>query len=245
MEHKLRLIYLQTFTKGRMSNYNYEGSGQDGDWDSGGELAWNEFDWQQYLKRNDAEQDRFLQFYLQLKHMPEHLDYVAQRMGWEVGEWNPAEQAEGPSIHEERSDPDELEPYTVHRHPVYVVTRALYLHLNNLCHAALEKPLHPLPTMQVLALTGSLHAGEMNAVMALNALDMGDYNLAVCHLKNALAALNHTMGVIQRMEARTSHKFANDGLSVCFDLREVWLRVMRECREEARFERDNSPDDED
>ena len=35
-----------------MSQYEFEGSNE-GDWDEGGDLAWNESDWQVFLRNSD------------------------------------------------------------------------------------------------------------------------------------------------------------------------------------------------
>ena len=37
-----------------MSQYEYEGNNE-GDWDEGGDLAWNESDWQIFLRNSDKE----------------------------------------------------------------------------------------------------------------------------------------------------------------------------------------------
>ncbi len=234
-----------------MSSYNGEGYGFDGDWDQGGELAWNELDWQQYLHRNEREQARFLAHYHKLKYTPDHLDEIARRMGWDHEDWSPADASESnleedESFYEEMVEPeaDDMEPYTVHRHPVYVVTRSLYKHLQKLLEHLIAGNLYLLNARQIGDYSATMHAGELNAVMALTALDMGDYHLAICHLKNALSALNHTMSIAQEMPAQHPNEAAayqQEVMTCLFDLREVWLRVMRECREEAR--RDREADD--
>lgn len=232
-----------------MSGYSFEGSNFDGDWEQSGDLAWNEFDWQQYLKRSEREQAKFLSYYNKLKFLPDHLDEIAQRMGWESDDWAPAEEsAEGfetPDFSsDETAEADDMEPYTVHKHPVYTVTHALYLHLLKVWEHFLSHNMNALGPKRVADYSASLHAGELNALMALNALDMGDFNLAICHLKNALAAVNHSMGLVQNFMARNPselRRFQQEVMTCAFDLREVWLRVMRECRDEAR--RDSDSDD--
>ncbi|MEK9632625.1 MAG: hypothetical protein VW622_02185, partial [Opitutae bacterium] len=63
--------------------------------------------------------------------------------------------------------------------------------------------------------------------------DLGDYLLAVCHLKKAHAALNESL----RINRLFSHQ--NEGVFEEYlketnlrlhDLREIWLRVMHDCR---------------
>ena len=62
-----------------MSPYDYE-KDSDGDWDDRGELAWNEFDWQQYLNRNHRVIERFIAFYAKMRPRGDYLDDIARRM---------------------------------------------------------------------------------------------------------------------------------------------------------------------
>jgi hypothetical protein len=223
-----------------MSGFDYEPF-SDGDWDDRGELSWNEFDWQRYLKHHDAETVRFLDHYQRLKSRPEHLDEVALQMGWDAEDWCPGNEAfdasettQEPAEAAEAEDPD---PYTIHKHPVFIATQALYLHLHSLWRqyiAAHQKLVSPLLAWQ---LSSSLHRGEMDAVLAVNALDLGDYNLTVCHLKNGLAALNQSLNLIHELPVgslKANAFILREAQTALFDLREIWLRLMNECREEGR-----------
>ncbi len=226
-------------------SYEFEGFSE-GDWDSHEELAWNEFDWQHYLKGNEREIAEFLAHYHRLKHRPDHLDEIARILGWDMEEWSMGEG--GDDDDEEgamREDESGLEPYTIHKHPVYVVTHGLYLHLFQCWEHFTAQNHRTLSPILASRFPSSLHAGELNAFMAINALDMGDFNLAVCHLKNALAALNHTMSLIQQITVksqRVQSLFQAECMGVLFDLREVWLRVMNDCREEERRHQDGDRD---
>lgn len=229
-----------------MSGYNFDG-GFDSDWENSGFIAWNEHDWQQYLKRTESEQKRFLKHFNKLKFVPNHLDEIARRLGWESEDWMPAapdsepgddDMADGfESLLENCEKPSEnSDPYTIHRHPVYIVTHGLYLHLLKIWERFLQNNIQGVFPKLLTDYSASLHAGEMNALMAMNSLDMGDFNLAICHLKNALSAVNHTMGIVQRLGASDPgelYAFQTEVMTCCFDLREVWLRLLRECRIEA------------
>ena len=75
--------------------------------------------------------------------------------------------------------------------------------------------------------------GERHSLLAANSLDLGDYLLAVCHLKKAHAALNESLR-INRLFSHQSNKvleeyFKETNLRL-HDLREIWLRVMHDCR---------------
>jgi hypothetical protein len=82
-------------------------------------------------------------------------------------------------------------------------------------------------------------------VQAIHALDFGDYAMAVSLFKRALSALNGTLALLSA-DAVSRHRavltWREEALPSLFDLREVWLRVIAECREE--LERPIDDDDE-
>lgn len=225
-----------------MSGFDFDNS-SDGDWDHSEELTWNEFDWQRYLKQNEKEIAEFLGHYHRLKHKPGHLDEIAQIMKWEAEDWGGADGFDEDDYDEDEEavDPTDFDPYSVHKHPVYIVTHGLYQHLFHCWEHFLRQPKCGVDAVMGSRFAASLHAGEFNAVMGINALDMGDFNLAICHLKNGLAAINHTLALLQEItsdNARLLHAFQSESLQVLFDLRDLWLRVMNDCREEERRHKD-------
>ncbi|GHB94113.1 hypothetical protein [Cerasicoccus arenae] len=229
-----------------MSAYDFDNS-SDGDWENSEELSWNEFDWQRYLKQNEKDIGEFLGHYHRLKHKPGHLDEIAQLMRWEVEDWSGADLEESDDDFEEEEekeavDASDFDPYSVHKHPVYIVSHGLYQHLFQCWEHFLTQTKGQVDAVMGSRFASSLHVGEFNAVMGINALDMGDFNLAVCHLKNGLAAVNHTMAILQEVKcdnARLLQAFQAEVLQVIFDLRDLWLRVMNDCREEERRHKDN------
>lgn len=238
-----------------MSNFDFENS-PDGDWDDRGELAWNEFDWQHYLKRTKQDIDRFISLYEKHRQSPDRLDNLAHEMGWDNDEWamtdpglddgvgfgfDPADKDPGYDLDSEKED---LDPYTLHRHPVYIVTRGLYFYLQRNWELAMaQRPSEFSPTV-VWRYANALKRGEFNAILAIQALDMGDYALAVCHLKTALSALNQSLSILQQVasggRAPLEELYMESKIRI-FDLREIWLRIMRDCREEIqrRFKEGN------
>jgi hypothetical protein len=78
--------------------------------------------------------------------------------------------------------------------------------------------------------------------MAIHALDFGDYAMAICLFKRALAALNDCF-------AQVGSEAADNVEAVCesrddmrqrlFDLREIWLRVISDCREDTERQVDD------
>jgi hypothetical protein len=92
-----------------------------------------------------------------------------------------------------------------------------------------------------LTLLSSLHRCEEQAVMAIHALDFGDYAMAICLFKRALAALNACFAVIGTEEAdgiETIRELRDDMRIRLFDLREIWLRVISDCREDTERDTD-------
>ena len=230
-----------------MSNFEYD-SIPDGDWDDRGELVWNEFDWQQYLKRAKEEIGRFVAFYAQLTDRPDRLDLVAHKMGWDQDDWSIndfdwEEAKDNLSRSVLNSDADEGEdldtdPYTLHRHPVFIVTRGLYYHLKRSWELAMiRNPAGFSPDLS-WRYANSLHQGEFESILALQALDMGDFALAVCHLKSALGAVNQSLRILQDLPGGNSSirlsTMCGQARIRLFDQREVCLRVMRDSRDEIR-----------
>lgn len=220
-----------------MSDYEFE-SEPEGDWDDRGDLVWNEFDWQHYLRQNEQEVVRFLSLYQKLKGQPNHLDDIAHLMGWDLGDWALLDSLDDDEDPQPESIGEiDFDPYTVHKHPVYIVSHSLYQLLRILWEHLLVNGDSRLLTAQLSwEFAKSIQAGELNALMAIHALDVGDFALTVCHLKNALSALNHSLRIVQAIPPATCRDvsaFQREASLALFDLREVWLRVMNECREEC------------
>jgi hypothetical protein len=222
-----------------MSDFESE-SFPENEWDECGDLVWNEFDWERYLREQDDVLYRYLGCYEQLKGHAERLDEVAHLMGWDAGQRG-ADPADGCGL--PRDDRGEalasggsapIEPYTLHKNPVFIATKAIYLSLKRgwerLAVDATEVP-------QPLALTvqTSLHRGEEHAVLGVQALDLGDYAMAISLFKRSLQEINRTLALVAGPAAAAPRAFSTwreDAVPRLFDLREIWLRVMNECREE-------------
>jgi len=223
-----------------MSNFNSDGS-QESDWEDRGELAWNEFDWERYLREQDEAVTRYLAFYETAKGDSARIDTVAEKMGWGQGDWSD----DGVSAGDDNDDDDEDDDddsasyddddvYTLHKNPIFIATKAIYLGLKQ-SWETLGVDGTKVPQSVAVALLGSLHRGEEHAVQAINALDFGDYAMAISLFKRAMSALNGSLALLNA-EGALSHAAVNawrdDALPRLFDLREIWLRVIAECREE-------------
>jgi len=218
-----------------MNEFESDGS-SDNEWDDRGDLAWNEFDWERYLREQDETIHRYLGFYETFRQAPDRIDRVAEQMGWDP----PETAAESGAVAEDSADaePEDFiesdEVYTLHKNPVFVATKAIYLSLKRPWElAAADKARLPAPL--ALAFLSSLHRGEENAVQAIHALDFGDFAMAISLFKRALSAVNSSLAFLNEHAAArypAVGAFRADAMPRLFDLREVWLRVISECRQE-------------
>ena len=69
-----------------MSQYEFDGN-NDGEWEDNGDIAWNEADWQKFLRKSDKEISRFIAAYNKSKEAPDRLDAIASIMGWQNEDW--------------------------------------------------------------------------------------------------------------------------------------------------------------
>lgn len=220
-----------------MTNFNSEGTFEN-EWDEPGELAWREIDWELYLQEQDGAVREYLSHYDALATHAERLDEAARRMGWEQMAKEAEAAAENTPADEGREDAPEpeadWEPYTLHKNPVYIATKALHLSLTQ-NWAQLAAGSGQVPPPLGIALLTTLNRGYEQSLLATQAVDLGDYGLAVCLFKRALRELNSSLAHLDAGAGGQSHGLADYrryALPRLFDLREIWLRVLNECREE-------------
>jgi hypothetical protein len=228
-----------------MKDFDSESS-PESDWDERGELAWNEFDWENYLREQDDVVRRYLAHYEGLKNNPQRIDEIAHLMGWDQETWNTDDISEAPDAAPAPADLGEydLEPYTLHKNPVFIATKAIYLSLTLAWQRVAADPAKVAQPL-ALAFQAPLHRGEQHASLAIQALDLGDYAMAISLFKRALRDLNTSLSLLDERAVarhRAMAAFREDALPRLFDLREIWLRVMNECRSE--LERPIEEDDE-
>jgi hypothetical protein len=224
-----------------MNNYDFEGQ-PDGDWDDRGDLSWENYDWRGYIARHEDEVERFIDLYNRLKDQPDHLDETARQMGWDTGDWSIADDgdsflspSDGFSSEEDDDEEEDGDPYTLLRHPVFVVVRGLYRYLKRMWshYLAGEKSGPDAKTTWIYAQL--LAEGEMHAMMALQSIDTGDYQLAICQIKIVFEDLNRTFTVVPVLFPATdpSKELMEREINVrIFDLREMCLRLISDCTEE-------------
>lgn len=237
-----------------MGNTNSENP-SDHEWDERGELVWNEFDWERYLRHQDEIVLRYLAFYEQLRSQPERLDEAARLMGWGVEEWTSDGVLDGSEDLDDDDEGDAVEvdlgdesdPYTLHKNPIYVATRALFLSLKRTWEQTADDPAK-VPQKLALAHHVALLRTEDQAMQAVSALDFGDYAMAISLFKRALRDLNLTLATLTPeacSHSRALSRYREDAMPRLFDLREVWLRVMGECREELARPSSDDTEEED
>lgn len=157
---------------------------------------------------------------------------MARRLNWELEALDEIDD----ELDEDELDGDfdaDWEPYTLHRNPVYISSKALYLSLIANWERIAAHPGRIAPALG-LAVQGSLFRGRENSLQAIQALDLGDYSLALCFFKRALRELNDTLarlGAESAGDAQLLGRYRDYALPRLFDLREIWLRVMSECRQ--------------
>ena len=220
-----------------MTDYNF--NSEENNWDhTPNESNWNEAQWREYLRISDKDSARFLSIYNSVKDKSNHLDEAAFLMGWN---------GDDISLIDEDLDANELEmstsdndlsnlPYTLHKHPVFIVTKALYNYLNQSWDHFLDKNPSISPKL-CWKFARTLHLAEFNILMAIQSLDLGDYGLAICHFKNSLAQLNQSFSLLNDLsddDKEFLEAFTKEMRIRLFDLRELWIRVMNDCRHESQ-----------
>jgi hypothetical protein len=241
-----------------MSQHEFDNN-QDGEWEDKGELAWNEFDWEKHLREHDREVTRFRQLYDELLDSPHHLDEIACRMGWESEEWSPVasnRNSVDPANYSELEDDtddyqeegyneiseEDWDPCTLHRHPILIAQRGIV-------ESFLEQVAQATNTNSVAlsAIFRGLRKMEFNAFMALEALEVADYSLVIAHLKRGLNDVNLLFPAWERLcinvnaEGSLNESLLKAGQQRLFDLRELWLRVIHESREEIQNRNRENP----
>ncbi|MGF1530665.1 MAG: hypothetical protein ACFCU4_04830 [Puniceicoccaceae bacterium] len=225
---------------------------EDGNWEDRAEPEWAEGDWRQYLNTADKEVVRFMGYYRRFRRFPDHLDLTAHLMGWSTAEWEPDEAFLKTAVGKlfaklERNRGTQTEydqPLSAHRHPVYIASRGLLARLRMLWDSQLRNGMQSREDA-VFGWTygNTLGRAEVHAVHGAQALDMGDLELAICHFKDLLASVNDLLRMVQSRIDLKGQKFGIEGIEVLFDLREVALRVLSECREDLEGENCSDPDE--
>lgn len=231
-----------------MSDTNFDPS-EENNWNEFPEESrWGEYQWRKYLNHSDDEIERFLGLYEKLKNNPNHFDEIASKMGWDAEDISLTDEFDLATPEEVTSDDigdDDIEPYTPLSHPVIVVTHALLDSLRQIWESFIARSDNETSAKTCWQYASSLHQAEVNVLLAVHAIDLGDFGLTICHLKNSLSTLNKTFSLLETL-AHPNEGILNTLLQETrirlFDLRELWLRVMNDCRIECNRRIDNDLD---
>ena len=88
-------------------------------------------------RKSDKEISRFIAAYNKSKEAPDRLDAIASIMGWQNEDWASIDDIEMDEEQMRQLKPLDMEevrhmdPYTIHRHPIYISSSALYSYLRN------------------------------------------------------------------------------------------------------------------
>jgi hypothetical protein len=197
---------------------------------------WSEKDWKLYLEKADLQVSLFLNLFVSSRNIVNHMEHIAIQMGW----IKKGRESFPGNFFRSKNDPD-----TIHTHPVTTVTRGLYHFLSKNWEIYLESS--KTADIKLCWLYAQLlNNGERNALYGISCMNAGDESLAICHFKNALQILNFTMDLIQKISKDTLkiNIIFHDALVACFDLREVWLKVMESCKNPEENEEEGEEEEE-
>jgi len=216
-----------------MSKYDFDQYGE-GEFDDKEDLAWSEYDGLMYLRQAKKEVHHYFKFFQELDARENPVEAILKLIGWNKDAFFITEEDFDESLPFEKGEAEDFEcdlaPYTVHRHPLYMVTTALYQLIRYYWEKLMmELPAGTLSSAVTWQFAEALREGETSAILAVNTLDIGDYTLTVCQLKHGLNALNESLNVVRQLSSirSTRLKHINNAL---FILREIWLCVMQDCR---------------
>lgn len=207
-------------------------SNPDNEWDDSWETIWNEFDWERYLSEEKSQVRKYQKFYNKLIRSQNRLDEVALFMGWETASANgEAIEAAEPAL---ETLPDQ--PYTLHKHPLFIASKALHSWLTETWTQRVSSSGERISASQALEFQNAVNQSDYYGLLAVTALDLGDYSLAIAYFKRGLVALNSLLALLADFEALDTdalNAFAKQAKTRLFDIREIWLRVTADCRAAA------------
>ena len=157
------------------------------------------------LEGSENDTSRYLALYNSLKNNPNHLDEVASLMGWDSNDLAMTDDTTIDSVDDNFASPSndlndaEEAPYTLHRHPIYIASSALYRYLYQVGSIYLSQNPDSIPAQTCWNYARTLNQAETNVLHCIQSLDLGDFGLAICHLKNSLAALNRSIALLDSL----------------------------------------------
>lgn len=212
-----------------MGNFDHDNSHSDHEWDDSWETVWNEFDWERYLSSEDNEIKKYQKLYNKLLMSQNRLDEVAIYMGWDGA----ANQDALPEAIESSADSIQDQPYTLHKHPLFIASKALHSWLIDQWTQHIALCSSQIGSLEAVKLQQALSQSDYYGLLAVTALDVGDYSLGIAYFKRGMSSVNLILSLLdqfdmQQIEALT--RYSKQARIRLFDIREIWLRVMADCR---------------
>tara|TARA_B100001093_G_scaffold413772_1_gene403716 strand:- start:193 stop:855 length:663 start_codon:yes stop_codon:yes gene_type:complete len=210
-----------------MSHFESE-SNPDSEWDDSWESVWNEHDWEVYLANEKDQVRRYQKLYNKLARNQNRIDEVAIFMGWDTNA-DPQDQEVADNGIEAFSD----QPYTLHKHPLYIASKALHNCLTERWSQHVSLCSEQISPVSALKIQKTISSSEQYGLLAVTALDLGDYALAIAYCKRGLSQINKLLSQLNEFETKNIaplNAFSKHAKIRLFDIREIWLRVMSDCR---------------
>ena len=210
-----------------MANFDFD-SNADGDWDDSWETIWNEGDWERYLQTEETQVSHYQRLYVKYSKDANRLDKVASSMGWDArGEQSANE------VTDTQLDMTKSGPYTLHKHPLYIASKALHSWLSDNWKQEANMHSDRISNYSALSLQETISKSDEYGLLAVTALDLADFTLTIAYIKRGFALLNELLAGLSRIDhfqRESLSEFVTQAKIRAFDIREIWLRVAADCR---------------
>lgn len=207
-----------------MGNYESDAN-PNNEWEESWESTWNEFNWEQYLQSESDEVRKYQAIYSKLIRSSNRLDEVALYMGWQPRPEGLEQDGD--------AEPEQSVPYTLHRHPLFVSSKALHGWLVEQWGRRVALTPEAVDAAQALSYQTALTESDYYGLLAVTALDMDDFALAIAYFKRGMVSLNTALGMLsdfEKLQTESLSLYVKHARIRLFDIREIWLRVTYDCR---------------
>lgn len=201
------------------------------------EQAWDEYEWENFLREQDLRTERYLELLERYVDHPERDMLIAKEMGWSEGDqgesmiWDGEASGEGfepPSSEEQDGSADHAEI-----HPLYQASFELTLWLDEAFEARGER-VAAHPAAMELSRQTCILGGKLAA--ALSDPEGSELGMTIAYLKRALRAANLALNAYAEMHRERLFGRIRDRQlkEQIFAVRDGIVRLMGESREEWR-----------
>ncbi|MBC2605512.1 hypothetical protein [Pelagicoccus albus] len=209
-----------------MGNYESDAN-PNNEWEDSWDSGLNEFSWEKYLRTETDQVKKYQAIYSKLIRSSNRLDEVALYMGWQPN-------IEAPESEDSSAGNQVPEvPYTLHRHPLFVSSKALHGWLTEQWMRRVSLSPEAVDAASALSYQISLNESDYYGLLAVTALDMDDFALAIAYFKRGMSSLNAALSELKKFEALNIEPvslYVKHARIRIFDIREIWLRVTSDCR---------------